>query len=310
MRQRSGPRRWARRGSSDRHRKGLDWKQLLLAVVLGSVFSAFGALLLLFDRGLIGNVTSRHGKDPPGPLFGFGAAMLGAGLLIFIGFGLVPLWRYWCRKRRIARHPNESWYADSDWDPSGTVAGYARGTLLQCVYAPFFLLFACPLHWHYPVQAVVLDVVILLPVVVLLAGPLKHGRSLLRFETFPFFLGEKLRARLVLSRPLDRFRNLKIELVCTRESWRTRAFRTYQGHTTMKGIETDELYTDSHTIDEPGKGGVARWELPVEFDLPKLSYETDLGSTPRTSWMLKVTGDVPGLNYKAQFLVPVYARPG
>ncbi len=78
----------------------------------------------------------------------------------------------------------------------------------------------------------------------------------------------------------------------------------------MRGVETEELYSDSCTIDDPGTRGVSRWELPVEFDLPDGRFQTDLGSTPRTSWVLKVTADAPGLDYEAQFLVPVYARPG
>jgi len=307
MRKRNRPRKGARRGSSDRRRKGPGWEGILGGLILGSVFSAFGGLLLLFERGLIRS--AKGSARPPGLLFGFGAAMLGAGLGIFMGFGLVPLWKHLCRKRRIALHPDAPWYADHDWDASGTVSGALRETLVKCAYAPFFLLFALPLHWHYPLAAVAVDILVPLPVIVLFARRLKYGKSRLRFETFPFFLGEKLKARLVLSRPLDQFASLKIDLACTRESRRTTSWETYRGHRVVRGFETEELYTDSHTIDEPGTRGASRWEFPVEFDVPEGRFETDLGSTPRTSWVLKVTGDAPGLDYEAQFLVPVYARP-
>lgn len=50
--------------------------------------------------------------------------------------------------------------------------------------------------------------------------------------------------------------------------------------------------------------------LPVSFRLPdERALSSDLFGSPKKLWELTVTAEVPGLDYEATFLLPVYSRP-
>lgn len=48
----------------------------------------------------------------------------------------------------------------------------------------------------------------------------------------------------------------------------------------------------------------------MAFPLPKGSYETHLSKAPLRYWELEIVAKVPGVDYEATFLLPVFAKTG
>src|SRR6185503_4312602 len=130
----------------------------------------------------------------------------------------------------------------------------------------------------------------------------KYGRARLAFQSFPFFLGETLTARLGTSRPIGRFKKLVFTLRCIEERTETR--RTAKGtsiQTVCDQLWADEVAQDAGDLREGN-------EVTVRFDLPDGDYGTRLSEAPARYWELTVVADTPGVEFSAKFLVPVYAR--
>jgi hypothetical protein len=146
-------------------------------------------------------------------------------------------------------------------------------------------------------------VLVVVGIVMTLVQQAKYGRARLAYQSFPFFLGDKLSARLRSSRPIGQFKKMTFTLRCIEE--RTETTRS-GGKTTIRTV-CDHLWSDEVVLE----GGAVREgnEVPVSFDLPLGDYGTRLAEPPARYWELAVVADTPGLDFSAKFLMPVYA-PG
>ena len=132
----------------------------------------------------------------------------------------------------------------------------------------------------------------------------RYGRSRLAFGSFPFFLGQPLQVRLSTGRPLGAFKSLVLTLRCVEE--RTATTQTAKGRSTR--IVCDQLWADEITLAE--SWALQEGEIPVSFRLPEGDYATRLAEPPVRYWEIEVTADTAGLDFRAVFPLPVYARPG
>jgi hypothetical protein len=144
-------------------------------------------------------------------------------------------------------------------------------------------------------------VLVVAGIVMTLVQQAKYGRARLAFQSFPFFLGDKLSARLGSSRPIGQFKKMTFSLRCIEE--RTETTRS-AGKTTIRTV-CDQLWCDEVALE----GGAVREgnEVPVSFELPSGDYGTRLAEPPARYWELAVVADTPGLDFSAKFLMPVYA---
>jgi hypothetical protein len=286
-------------------------------IAFGLPFIAAGPAIGLFARGAMTHTSAGAGPPLPDPLV-FCLALLFFGAGVFLWWtGVRVLVERSRLKARRGRHPNEPWRVDYAWDPTGVshnpgsslpgrVGAAAFMTLLL---APFnyFAFYVPPEDMPTWARGVVafFDVVLVLVVVgivLTLVQQAKYGRARLAFQSFPFYLGETLTARLLTTRAIGTFEKLTFTLRCIEERTETRH------HGTRTSIQTvcDQLWAE----EVAQQGGVLREgnEVTVRFDLPEGDYGTRLSQTPARYWELAVVADTPGLDFSAKFLVPVYAR--
>jgi hypothetical protein len=282
-------------------------------MVFGLPFMGAGVAIGVFAPG------AKTSDGPPLPdALAYGLALLFFGAGAFLAsLGVRALVERSRLKARRERHRQEPWLADHAWDATGVA--YSPGASLpgQLGVAAFMTLLLAPFNYFafyvppadMPTWARVLvgffDLILVLMIVGIvgtLVQQAKYGRARLAFQSFPFFLGDTLAARLGTSRAIGDFKKLTFTLRCIEERSETR--RTSKG-TSVQTV-CDQLWAE----EVAQEGGSLREgnEVVVRFDLPEGEYGTRLSEPPARYWELAVVADTPGLDFTAKFLVPVYAR--
>ena len=135
----------------------------------------------------------------------------------------------------------------------------------------------------------------------LLLRYLRFGGSYLRFDRFPYFLGDKLIAHLQNGGGFARFAELEVTLYCVDEviekSGRGTKFSMNEIFTATNRFVLHQEYWDSTR------------EIPVRFDLPTEGKPTTLSEGNPCFWEIEVKAESKWPFYGTTFLVPVYARP-
>jgi hypothetical protein len=132
----------------------------------------------------------------------------------------------------------------------------------------------------------------------------KFGISILHLQTIPVWLGGELKGTvetgvLVKNRSSDGFR---VRLVCLER----KSFLDREGD---KRVSEEKLWSDEKQAEaffsELGKTLSARIIFNIPTDLPSTQL---IPEDDRTFWRLEVTASVPGVDYAAQFEIPVFAK--
>lgn len=285
-------------------------------ILFGLPFMAAGTFLGLVAQGVIG-ATNQAAELPAWLPWCLAVLFVGAGAFVSLKLGVGALVERSRLKARRERHPHEPWRADHRWDPAGASHSPGRSLPGQLAVLAFMTLLLGPFNYftfYAPQEAVpfwaravvvlfdVILVLVVVGIVLTVVHQAKYGRARLAFQSFPFFLGDKLTARLQTSRPIGAFKKMTFTLRCIEERTET----TRSGSKTTIRTVCDQLWADEVALE----GGALRegHELPVSFDLPEGDYGTRLADPPARYWELAVAADTPGLDFGAQFLVPVYAR--
>jgi len=267
--------------------------------------------------------TAGGGLTGPWSPFGvpFGAVFLGAGLLL-AATAVRGIVRGGRRRAMLSSRPDEPWLADHPWDPQGADDEQPRRLTQTGAFVAMWWLILGGVQYGFlasgwgsgrfgictmiPVAAVL--------VVMNAAGVglvvwwlrdllrrLRHGRSTVRFAHFPYLLGGPAEMAVSIPADLSDCPQVACTLRCVEETME----RDRDG---QAQVTAWQVWADTQTVewDRPfGRGE----ELRLRFDLPEGDYETRLSGTPRRYWELEITGRRPGPDYKATFLLPVYADP-
>jgi hypothetical protein len=229
-------------------------------------------------------------------------------------------------RRGAGPTPAEPWRADHPWRRDGAVEDtlrLARGVLvgggILTVFASVLAgLALADAGW--PEVALVAGVLgLFLAVGLALVGRgvllvlrrARHGLSELRFARCPFWMGEPLEVALLRdpgARPLG---GLTARLDCVVERWveRPEGVADDSGrHGRAPRLEREVVWTETRPV--PLVHGS---RLPVRFALPPpggAAVGTALSANPPRYWELTLWARLPGPDFAAVFLVPVYERPG
>lgn len=250
--------------------------------------------------------------DANAPMWVLGA--VGAAFTLAGGLVIVHGVRGVLNRRRIERTRllhDEAWFLDHPWDPEG-VEDHPGGRVGHgLVGILLFGVFLAPFHWWaflsgqgpFMVKAIVIlfDLVLFLIVgttVYHLLQLVKYGRSRLRFARFPFHPGGELRAVFLPAR----FPRARFTLRFVEERFEERG----SGEDRRSVLVCYEHYRETKKV-EPAR---LETEVPVEFDLPdREEWVTELSGQPVRYWELLVEAEVPGVDFKTTFPLPVYADP-
>ena len=256
-----------------------------------------------------------HGKKnaPTWIIALVGAFFLAAGLFLVLHgiYGMIHRAIY---NRKSAEMPGQPWLFDFHWHPEGVSFSAFNAMLNRLVAALVWNAFLAPFFWVGYTQRgawlflVVASLFALLGLILwarwlkMLADLLRYGNSFLAYDTFPYFLGGTLRARLRAPRHLALLNSMTLTLRCIQERYVT----TGSGRDRTTRVVCYELYKDVQSFDPARLANFAGADIPVEFPLPADKLPSTLADTPPTYWSIEANGKAPGADYQAYFLVPVY----
>ena len=294
------------------------------AVLLGLLFLATSLFVVLLSADII----------PPNPSFrrslplrwyvgSTGCLFAAASVLGVIEGVRGVLWQR-RRTRILASRPGAAWLADYRWNQKGAadrVLWKAIGTLLGVIVASTFLVPATYFIFLSFTQegfGIRVDIsmfgIALFDLVALgflaRAGHLLrrwhiYGSGLLVFNRFPFFLGESLEASFRTSRTLTGCRSFEATLRCIEERYRTTT--GVHGRRGRNGLRASVRRHDPE-LRGPLRGAWPRVRCLLAFRSPRTHAPRSLLTSPPTYWEIEIMVDRAGVDYKAAFLVPVYAK--
>jgi hypothetical protein len=281
------------------------------SVLFGLPFFGVGVGALVVWR-----VAPQQVEGPTPLLLWFGAVfgLVGFSLILHGVKGLRLRARVAERKRA---HPNEPWQWDHPWDPYGARDDSARRVRKGFFGAAFIVVFMIPFNYvGFVLEGVagrllwmgivglfdVIAVVVAGYAVYLLLRYLKYGTSAVSFETFPFRLGERAGLRFLGPGRSELLEPVSVTLRAVEEAYETRG----SGKNRSQRVVCYETYVDTQAIDDVRRRWEGRRGLELAFELPSEAAGTRMSERPPRYWELEITADVPGVDYKAVFLLPVY----
>jgi hypothetical protein len=168
-----------------------------------------------------------------------------------------------------------------------------------------FVLDDVPGRWFWMGIVGLFDVVAVVAVgyaAYVLSRYLKYGTSAVSFETFPFRLGDRANFRFLGPGRSEVLEPVTVTVRAIEEAYETRG----SGKNRSQQVVYYETYADTQAIDDVRRRWEGRRGLALAFDLPSEAAGTRLSERPPRYWELEITAAVPGVDYKAVFLLPVY----
>jgi hypothetical protein len=241
-------------------------------------------------------------------LFGFGLAFLALPLLLG-GIG----WNTWTRKRGIERlktlAPNEPWLWDPEWREGRIESGGASTLIGIWAFAIVWNAIALPmiiLLWDQLTGAEEAGIYVVLLFPLVGVGMLGYalylswrryvyGVPLFILDRVPGVLGGTLSGRIALRVEFLPDAQVSLRLSCVR--------RVTTGSGKSRSTREEILWQNERKAHPSAGGGIpVRFTLPV--DLPPSSPEPAASSI---LWRLEASMEVPGVDFAATFLLPVFA---
>jgi hypothetical protein len=281
------------------------WKSALFGVP----FLAIGIWISVGTLGLL----PIQGKHAPNWAIGiFGAVFFLSGLF-FVTHGLLGIVRKVLYLRAAARNPSQPWLCDFHWAQDGVAFSAFNAMLGRLLAALGWTIFLVPFFWigltrGLWIFAVFASIFALFGLVFwyrwaqMLADLIRYGNSYLSYDSFPYFTGGTLRARLRAPLHLAGIDALTLTLRCVREEYVTSG----TGRDRSTKVVCYEIYNDATTFTRERLSGFIGGEIPIEFRLPADQPATSLASTPPLYWEIEANGQSQSVGYQAYFLVPVY----
>ncbi len=248
------------------------------------------------------------------------------GVPLFLAIGLLPLVaRTWWQARRKRAFPGEPWMWERAWDRAGARSQEPARLGAPLAFAIVLTVMAASLAFiaRYVVESDFL-LLALTPFYAValgfwawwgygLAKVVRFRGPFFRYGTFPFFLGERLQGDLEGVERIEGFTRLTLTLRCVRERWtgsgRSRRVTRETIHEQVQEMGPAgvvQRIVGASAVEVPT--GATRPVIPVRFDIPDGDLGTTLLADPARKWELHARTELPGLDFEATFLVPVYVR--
>ena len=283
------------------------------SVLFGLLFVAAGAYIILISLNIIDTPDSKF-HVPRYMAAMFGGVFLMPGLFLVI-HGLLSL-NYRPAKFLVNASP---WDNDYGWNHH-QVNDRSRSDLVKFFFSTLLLiLFLTPFHififkilaeskiGYFPMALMIIfDLAVLIIIwtyLKKLLRYLKYGMSSLRFNQFPYFLGNKLDLTFMINKPLKGADTISVTLQCIEEKYETRG----SGDNRKSVVVCYHLYSESKEIELPILETASSLQIPIQFDLPAEDiYRTRLKERPPTYWEMEIKAETDGIDLAKNFLVPVY----
>ncbi len=285
------------------------------AILFGIPFAGVGVFIILAAANIIPTKDSSF-HAPRAVVAACGMVFLLPGLWLML-HGVRGVIRKARTRRLLAHDFTQPWLADHAWNPAGDrdrfgrkLVNYGFGLLIVLLlsspfnYAAFFG-GAHKSGWLYGIACV--NIFPLIYAIALVHAAMRwtrFGTGRLHYRRFPYALGGRFEADFMPGRRLAGIDKLACTLRCVQEAYETRQV----GNKTRTEVVSYELHSQKTEIDVSGTGRAPRETIPVEFTLPDdPALATCLAVQPPRYWELELHADIPGVDYRSVFLLPVYA---
>jgi hypothetical protein len=258
-----------------------------------------GALLTGLRRGLAGNWREALLLA----LMGLAFLAFSTGFILLLSVG----WRKMKDlERRKAAHPDEPWLWHEEW-ASGRIKDSTRGTLwMSWIFATFWNLVSFPIGFAGIREAIreekpglyfilifpLVGIGILIWAVRTALRSWKYGVSSLELTTFPGVIARRLAGTVRISSRLQPADGFDVTLTCVR------LVTTGSGKnssTTETVLWQDERRVRGEPVRDPAGLGT---RIPISFRIPADAQASDsTNSRDRIAWRLKLSADVPGVEF-------------
>lgn len=283
------------------------------AVAFGSIFAAAGTLIVVMSA--LGEMQP-SGHTPLWVVFACGLVFAAPGFWLML-HGIRGL----ARRARTARwreaNPREPWAWDHAWDPYGSPDDSGRTIGRLVGFAIISAMLLLPFNWvsffsaesetGFKVITALFDALVLGTsawAVYLMARRMKYGVGVLRFRRFPLLTGGEVEVMLARSGPLATLPALQATLRCVQERYEVTRRRGKR----QSRVVSYEVWSETRES-EAGDGRQSSerdftWRFVVPSDVPG----TSLSERPPRYWEVEIRAEMPGVDYRGVFLVPVYAE--
>jgi hypothetical protein len=242
------------------------------------------------------------------PGFGLLFALAGGGLL----FGGIVSTRRRRRRTELAeRYADRPWRMRDDWARFGAracssgLAGLWLNAIFTLLGGVFFTVVLLLIDSVIFIAWVPVAIVYLAALGVMgwaayrTAQRIKFGRPVLVFSELPISPGRGLHGLLVVSRHLLEAGALKLTLMCKRGNPRIEI----NGRPRMEPVFQE---TQTATADMLRPSDQLGTVVPVQFDRLEEPPANGHGEDQPVAWSLRVASDSPGVNFQAEFDLPVF----
>jgi hypothetical protein len=237
--------------------------------------------------------------------FAIGAALMGGAIL-----GPAKMKQ---AEQRRAEHPQEPWLWRNDW-AEGYVKSTRKSNLIsKCVFAALWTLVSLPVVFLVPKETIqqrpVVAVAFLFPAIgvflIIVAfreilRRVEFGNTSLQLASVPCVIGREFRGAIHARFPHSPDHGVRLKLTCVQ---RITTGSGKDQNTSEKILWRDELNLSGAEL-YPAPTGTS---IPVSFLVPAEAISAD-SSHPRNQiiWLLTAEADVPGVDYKDSFELPVF----
>jgi hypothetical protein len=282
----------------------------------GAVFIASGILMCLVGTKTI--AVDPKGVQAPYWILTVCGSLFSAGGLFVWGMTL----RQWASKRRRAEFESrpgaELALADYAWNPRGYEPPRWRRVVKSVVGAAFMTFFLSVFNWWaffangpFMVKAIVVvfDAILLAVwwgVAMSVGRAFKFGGSRIEFARFPYGLTEPVSIHWKPATGIEQVNRGMFTLRCVEEWFENRG----SGRNRSRQLVHEEVWSGTwhlgadRSFPPPQAGG---W-VELQFELPADAPSTRLSADRPIFWELEVHLELPGLDFRETYLVPVYSR--
>jgi hypothetical protein len=282
---------------------------LVICLLFGIPFTAFGALALVIGgyRYLTG--VADVWQTLMLIIFGLGFCAVGAAPILSLRSGWKKLEK---EGQTQAAFPDKPWMWRDDW-AAGHISSSNKTILaVAWAFAVLWNLVSTPLLFAFrniPQKNYAALIALLFPAIGLLLlirairlsmEYRKFGVSDFVMSSVPGVVGGKLQGSVHAAFDPQSARSVKVKLTCFH--------RTVTGTGDNRSVSENIQWRDEREFSageiQPGPTGCI---IPVSFHIPADAAETDIRNMDNAiQWKLQVRADVPGVDYEAEFDVPVF----
>ena len=281
------------------------------AVLFGLPFAGVGVAIAVLSA--LGKMRT-SGDAPPwlGAMMGGMFAMAGLILILHGLRGIVQRSRT-ARARKTS--PGEPWMWDHAWNPMGAEDDSRRQLRRTLQTSIGIAVFLVPFNWvsyvasdapaAFKLITGIFDLVVIGLFVragYLVARRRKYGVSMLRFRRFPFVPGEEVELLLPRLGPIASLDRLEATLRCVQERYEVER----SGRNSRSKVVSYAVWSGTQPSEEGDGRRSTEREFTWRFTIPAELPGTTLSERPPRYWELEVFAEMPGVDYRKVFLVPVY----